>query len=138
VASRFGNRRSDAGLAGRPRTSTPGHVHTWFDEPDGLRSPTRGACTSYLIRIDARARMDHMRAEFPAPNGVVGLVPLHISYKPTGVSVSRRSLQDDDPDGDVVADRRGRGERMKELVIAEGLWPGVGPGKAVKDSADVV
>ena len=51
---------------------------------------------------------------------------------------SRRSLQDDDPDGDVVADRRGRGERMKELVIAEGLWPGVGPAKAVKDSADVV
>ena len=24
--------------------------------------------------------MDHMRAEFPAPNGVVGLVPLHVGY----------------------------------------------------------
>ena len=53
-------------------------------------------------------------------------------------SASERSSQDDDPDGDVVADRCGRGERMKELVIAEGLWPRVGPAKAVKDSADVV
>ena len=57
------------------------------------------------------------------------------AWLPTTLS---RSLQDDDPDGDVVADRRGRGERMKELVIAEGLWPRVGPAKAIKDSADVV
>jgi hypothetical protein len=33
-----------------------------------------------MITIGARARMDHMRAEFPAPDGVIGLVPLRISY----------------------------------------------------------
>ncbi len=30
--------------------------------------------------IDTRARIDHMRAQYPAPNGFVGLVPLHIGY----------------------------------------------------------
>ncbi|HSS24739.1 MAG TPA: hypothetical protein VLL82_10135 [Mycobacterium sp.] len=56
------------------------HTYEWFGELDGLRQPTCGAHASYIIRIDARARMDHMRTEFPGPDGVVGLVPLHISY----------------------------------------------------------
>jgi hypothetical protein len=68
------------------------HTYEWFDEPDGLRQPTCGACTSYLIRIGARARMDRMRADFPAPDGVVGLVPLHIGY----------CFEVDGPDEDVV------------------------------------
>ncbi len=56
------------------------HTHEWFGEPDGLREPTCGAIGSYAITVDTRARIDHMRTEYPAPDGVVGLVPLHISY----------------------------------------------------------
>jgi hypothetical protein len=36
--------------------------------------------------------MDHMRTDFPAPGGVVGLVPLHIGY----------CFEIDGPDEDVV------------------------------------
>jgi hypothetical protein len=57
------------------------HTHEWFDEPGGLRSPTCGAPGAmYVISVGVRERIDAMRTEFPAPNGVVGLVPLHIGY----------------------------------------------------------
>jgi hypothetical protein len=57
------------------------HVHTWFDETDGLRSPTCGAPGAmYAINIGTRERIDAMRTEYPAPDGTVGLVPLHLSY----------------------------------------------------------
>jgi hypothetical protein len=57
------------------------HHHQWFNESDGLRTPPCGAPgATYAIAITTRARIDHMRTQFPAPNGVVGLVPLHIGY----------------------------------------------------------
>ncbi len=68
------------------------HIHRWFGEPDGLRSPTCGASATYIITVDTRARMDHMRTEFPTPDGVVGLSPLHIGY----------AFEIDGPEEDVV------------------------------------
>lgn len=57
------------------------HTHRWFGEPDGLRSPTCGAPgATYAIHVDLRARIEHMRTQYPTPDSVVGLVPLHIGY----------------------------------------------------------
>lgn len=56
------------------------HSHSWFDEADGLRSPTCGAVASYAVRVGTRERIDHMRAQFPDPDGVVSLAPLRFSY----------------------------------------------------------
>jgi hypothetical protein len=56
------------------------HRHEWYGGTDGLRMPTCGAHTSYHIAIGTRERISAMRTEYPAPNGVVGLVPLHIGY----------------------------------------------------------
>lgn len=57
------------------------HVHRWFGEPDGLRTPTcRAPGAVCMISIGVRERIDAMRAQYPVPNGVVGLVPLHIGY----------------------------------------------------------
>ncbi len=56
------------------------HVHLWYGESDGLRVPTCGALVSNRITVDTRVRIDAMRTEFPTPDGVVGLVPLHIGY----------------------------------------------------------
>jgi hypothetical protein len=57
------------------------HTHDWYNEPDGLRS---AHCTpygaTYAITVDAWARIKAMREQYPADDGVVGLVPLHISY----------------------------------------------------------
>lgn len=47
-------------------------------------------------------------------------------------------LENDHPDGHVVAGRRGRGEGVEELVIAEGVRPRIGPAHSVEDGADVV
>lgn len=57
------------------------HSYEWFDETEGLRIPTCGAPGAmYAISIDTRVRIKAMRTEYPAPDGVVGLVPLHIGY----------------------------------------------------------
>jgi hypothetical protein len=56
------------------------HVYSWANEPDGLRQPTCGASATYRITVSPRARIDAMRSEYPMPNGVVGLVPLHVGY----------------------------------------------------------
>jgi hypothetical protein len=56
------------------------HSYEWFDDRDGLRSPTCGASASYMITIGARERISAMRSEYGAPDGVVGLVPLHVGY----------------------------------------------------------
>jgi hypothetical protein len=56
------------------------HSHRWYGETDGYRQPSCGALATYRISIDTRTRIDAMRTAFPAPDGVVGLVPLHIGY----------------------------------------------------------
>jgi hypothetical protein len=56
------------------------HAHRWHGETDAYRQPTCGALATYHIRIDTRARIDAMRTAYPTPDGVVGLVPLHIGY----------------------------------------------------------
>src|ERR1700689_4439129 len=50
----------------------------------------------------------------------------------------RLKLQDDEPHGDVVTHRRGCGEGVKKLVIAEGARPRVRPANGEEDNADVV
>jgi hypothetical protein len=69
------------------------HEHTWFGDSDELRE---ASCTPYgavyRITIGTRERIEAMRADFPAPDGVVGLVPLHMSF----------AFEMDGPDADVV------------------------------------
>jgi hypothetical protein len=68
------------------------HAHRWFGEPDGYRQPSCGALATYHISIDTRARIEAMRTDFAAPDGVVGLVPLAVSF----------AFEMDGPDADVV------------------------------------
>jgi hypothetical protein len=57
------------------------HWHVWGNETDSFRyPPCQAGGAAYLISVDAQARIDHMRTEFPSPDGVVGLVPLHVGY----------------------------------------------------------
>ena len=57
------------------------HWHSWNNETDSFRyPPCQAGAAAYTVTVDTRARMDHMRTEYPAPNGVVGLVPLNIHY----------------------------------------------------------
>jgi hypothetical protein len=56
------------------------HTHAWNNETDSFRAPTCGALGSYAIRVGVREKVDAMRNEYPVPDGVVGLVPLHIGY----------------------------------------------------------
>lgn len=57
------------------------HSHEWFDETDGLRTPTCGTPGAmYRIVIGTQERVEHMRTEYQTPHGVVSLVPLHFSY----------------------------------------------------------
>ena len=69
------------------------HQHQWRDEPDGLRE---ASCTpfraTYRITIGTRERIEAMRTDFAAPDGVVGLVPLAVSF----------AFEMDGPDADVV------------------------------------
>ncbi len=69
------------------------HVHAWHNEPDGLRA---GRCVPhgavYSITVDTQAKIEAMRTDFPAPQGVVGLVPLRVSY----------CFEIDGPDQDVI------------------------------------
>jgi hypothetical protein len=57
------------------------HAHDWFGDSEGLRS---AHCNSfgavYRVSIDAWARIKAMREQYPADDGVVGLIPLHLSY----------------------------------------------------------
>jgi hypothetical protein len=57
------------------------HEHTWFGDTDGLRE---ASCTPYgaiyRITITTREKIKAMRTDFPTPDGIVGLVPLHIGY----------------------------------------------------------
>src|SRR6202022_3004861 len=87
----------------------------------------RTGCPRGRSRAPRRPRRERYCCPFRVTS--VHLTRLRAHNSAGSMSDSRRSLQDDDPDSDVVADRRGRGERMKELVIAEGLWPRVGPAK---------
>ena len=68
------------------------HTDRWFEEPDGYRQPSCGALATYHISIDTRARIEAMRSDFAAPDGVVGLVPLAVSF----------AFEMDGPDADVV------------------------------------
>ena len=68
------------------------HAHRWHGETDAYRQPTCGALATYHIRIDTRARIEAMRSDFAAPDGVVGLVPLAVSF----------AFEMDGPDADVV------------------------------------
>jgi hypothetical protein len=69
------------------------HVHAWHREPDGLRD---ASCVPfgaiYRITIDTKTRLEAMRTDFSTPDGVVGLIPLHLSY----------CFEVDGPDQDVV------------------------------------
>jgi hypothetical protein len=57
------------------------HTHDWHNEADGLRT---ARCTPhgaiYVITVDTWARIKAMREQYPADNGVVGLIPLSIHY----------------------------------------------------------
>ena len=68
------------------------HTHRWYGETDGYRQPTCGAVATYHISIDTRTRIEAMRSDFAAPDGVVGLVPLAVSF----------AFEMDGPDADVV------------------------------------
>ena len=68
------------------------HTDRWFEEPDGYRQPSCGALATYHISIDTQARIEAMRTDFAAPDGVVGLVPLAVSF----------AFEMDGPDADVV------------------------------------
>jgi hypothetical protein len=69
------------------------HEHTWFGDTDGLRE---ASCTPYgaiyRITIGTRERIEAMRTDFAAPDGVVGLVPLEIGF----------AFEVDGPDEDVI------------------------------------
>ena len=57
------------------------HWHSWNNETDSFRyPPCQAGAAAYTVSVDARARMDHMRENFPTPDGVVGLSPLHVGY----------------------------------------------------------
>jgi hypothetical protein len=56
------------------------HAHRWYGETDGYRQPTCGAVATHRISIDTRTRIEHMRTDFAAPDGVVDLVPLAVSF----------------------------------------------------------
>jgi hypothetical protein len=68
------------------------HTHRSFGEPDGYRQPSCGALATYHISVDTQARIEAMRTDFAAPDGVVGLVPLAVSF----------AFEMDGPDADVV------------------------------------
>jgi hypothetical protein len=57
------------------------HTHDWFGDAEGLRSAHCNAFGAvYRVTIDTWARIRSMRQQYPADDGVVGLIPLHIGY----------------------------------------------------------
>jgi hypothetical protein len=76
--------RTDGGNIDQVQVACPycggRHSHRWYGETDGYRQPTCGAVATYRISIDTRTRINAMRRDFAAPDGVVGLVPLEIGF----------------------------------------------------------
>jgi hypothetical protein len=69
------------------------HTHPWFDETEGFSyPPCRGGGAAYRITIDTGVRLKAVRENFAVPDGVVGLVPLAISF----------AYELDPPDEDVI------------------------------------
>lgn len=57
------------------------HWHAWNNETDSFcYPPCQAGAAAYTVTVGARVRMEHMRTEFPTPDGVIGLVPLRLSF----------------------------------------------------------
>ena len=59
-----------------------------------LRRRVRQVLRHTPISVDARARMDHMRNDFPTPDGVVGLVTVACGVRLRDVTARRRCHRD--------------------------------------------
>jgi hypothetical protein len=88
--------RTDGGNIDQVQVACPycggRHSHRWYGETDGYRQPICGAVATYRISIDTRTRIEAMRTDFAVPDGVVGLIPLAVSF----------AFEMDGPDADVV------------------------------------